>query len=84
MRNSDFKVDRTHAALLQRQAELKRQLEMKNTESAYEFSSGFNYHYQGRERWRMEEELAFIELLLAMLTAPESDPPPTSAPQITH
>lgn len=71
MRNSDFNVERVHAALLQRQAELKRQLELKNTESAFEFSRGFNYHYPGRERWRMEEEMAFIASLVEILSAPE-------------
>ena len=70
MRKSDFRADQAHAALLQRGAELKRQLDMKDTQSSYAANQGFNFHFQGRERWRMEVEADFIESLLKILAEP--------------
>lgn len=72
MRQSDFRTDKVHAALLQRQTELARLLAMKDETKRYEFAQGFVFLFQGRERWRMEQEAEFIASLLQMLAeAPE-------------
>ena len=75
MRDSDFRADRALAALMQRQVELKRQLDMKNTQAAYEMNHGFVFHFQGRERVRMEQEVEFIASLLQILAEPDGPAP---------
>lgn len=67
MHKSTFRAERAHAALLQRKAELERQLAMKDQTKPNSFTVGFAFHFQGRERWRMEQEAAFIDSLLTIM-----------------
>lgn len=70
MRKSDFRADQAHAALLQRKADLKRQLEATDQTKPHNFGQGFIFLTQGRERVVLEQEATFIDSLLAMLTPP--------------
>lgn len=70
MRKSDFRADQAHAALLQRRAELKRQLEATDQTKPYNFGQGFVFLTQGRERVALEQEAAFIDSLLTILADP--------------
>jgi hypothetical protein len=70
MRKSDFRADKVHAALLQRQAEATRLLDLKDSTKPYEFSQGFVFLIRGAERQRIVEEAAFIASLLDMLANP--------------
>lgn len=71
MRKSDFRADQAHAALLQRSAELKRQLEMRDQTKPHDFGQGFVFLIQGRERVALEQEAAFIDSVVAMLIPPD-------------
>jgi hypothetical protein len=70
MRHSDYRVDRAHAALLQRQEKLRKLLAMKDETKPYEFAQGFVYLITGRERLRIEQEAEHVAELLAMLAEP--------------
>lgn len=68
MQLKDYRADRAHAALLQRQAELRRLLAMKDQTAPYKMSQGFVFLIKGPERFRIEDELRFVEATLALLS----------------
>jgi hypothetical protein len=67
MRANDYRADRAHAALLQRQAKLQELLAMKDESAPYRMNEGFVFWIRGPERVRIEQELQFIKDTLAML-----------------
>lgn len=68
MRANDYRADRAHAALLQRQAELRRLLALKDLTAPYGSHRGHAFLIRGQERLRVEQELRFVESTLALLT----------------
>ena len=65
MNNSDFRLERLTAALLSRQATLKRLLAAKDETQPFDQNRGFVFLVRGAERLRVEDELRSVEALLA-------------------